>query len=554
MITITFGDGSKRQVKPYTQTGTILRDSPEALAGSLIGALVNNEPVSLDHPVVCDSAVLPLTTRHPDGLRMYERTVAFLLFKAIQEAAPGSVFSLDYAMGTGIYCSFRSAHDAEPGISLEKLAEVEHLMRRDIAADLPIKGVVMSFEEALSHFQKAGRTDTVELLEYHNPPYLHLYTCGAASTLPQGPLMPSTAFLGLFRLEHYPPGFVLQLPDPDQPLGDPPPFFDQPHLFNIFQEHKQWGRILGLNTAGRLNALNATGGISDFIKISESLHERKVADIADEIARRRSRVVLVAGPSSAGKTTFSKRLAIQLRVCGLRPVNIEMDNYFKDHNAGTPPGPDGRPDFEHIEALDLELFNRQMLDLIAGREIEPPRFDFPTKRQQPGGTKLQLDPSHVLIVEGIHGLNPRLTAMVPEASKFRVYVNALSQLCLDATNRISTTDNRLIRRMVRDARFRGHTALRTLRMWPSVRRGEKTWVFPFQKFADATFNSALDYELAVLKSFAEPLLVGVKPTEPEYAAARRLGWLLKNFVAVSDREVPPTSLLREYIGNSTFAY
>jgi uridine kinase len=347
---------------------------------------------------------------------------------------------------------------------------------------------------------------------------------------------------------------VLQLPDPDQPLGEPPPFVDQPHLFTIFQEHKQWGRILGLNTTGRLNALYAAGGIGDFIKISESLHERKVADIATEIARRGSRVVLVAGPSSAGKTTFSKRLAIQLRVCGLRPVNVEMDNYFKDGNAGTPPGPDGRPDFEHIEALDLELFNRQMLDLIAGKAIEPPRFDFPTKRQIFGGTKLQLDPSHVLIVEGIHGLNPRMTGMVPEASKFRVYVNALSQLCLDATNRISTTDNRLIRRMVRDAQFRGHNALRTLRMWPSVRRGEKTWVFPFQQYADATFNSALDYELAVLKPFAEPLLVGVKPCDPEYTAARRLGWLLRNFVAVPDREVPPTSLLREYIGNSTFAY
>ncbi len=554
MITITFADGSQRQVDAYTQAGVILRDCPEAEDGSMIGALANNEPVSLDHPVACDGEVKPLTTRHPDGLRMYERSVSFLLYKAVREAAPGAVFSLDYAMGPGIYCSFRAAPDAEKGITREKLAEVEKIMRRDIAANLPIQGIVMAFGQAVRHFREAGRIDTVELLEYHNPPYLHLYTCGDASILPQGPLMPSTAGLGLFRLELYPPGFVLQLPDPDQPLTEPPPFIDQPHLFSIFHEHKQWGLILGLNTAGRLNALTATSDIGDFIKISESLHERKVADIADEIARRRSRVVLVAGPSSAGKTTFSKRLAIQLRVCGLRPVYIGMDDYFKDLNAGTPLGPDGKPDFEHIEALDLDLFNRQMLDLIAGREIQPPRFDFPTKRQVFSGSKLQLDPTHVLIVEGIHGLNPRLTGMIPESSKFRVYVNALTQLYLDATNRISTTDNRLIRRMVRDARFRGHTALRTLRMWPSVRRGEKTWVFPFQQYADATFNSALDYELAVLKSFAEPLLVGVKPTEPEYATARRLGWLLKNFVAVPDSEVPPTSVLREYIGNSTFAY
>jgi uridine kinase len=554
MITITFVDGAQRRIHAYTSVGKILKDCPEAREGTLIGALVNNEPVSLDSAVACDSTVRPLTTGDPDGLRMYERTVSFLLFKAIQEAAPGAVFSLDYAMGSGIYCSFRAEPGAEPGITRQKLAEVESIMRRDIAAALPIQGTRMAFDQAVKHFRDAGRSDTVELLEYHNPPYLHIYSCGSTSILPQGPLMPSTRSLGLFRLENYPPGFVLQLPDPDQPLGDPPAFTDQPHLFNIFQEHKQWGRILGLNTVGRLNALKAAGDIGDFIKISESLHERKVADIADEIARRKSRVVLVAGPSSAGKTTFSKRLAIQLRVCGLRPINIEMDNYFKDQNLNTPLGPDGRPDFEHIEALDLELFNRQMLDLIAGREIQPPKFDFPTKRQVFAGNKLQLDRTHVLIVEGIHGLNPRLTGMVPEDSKFRVYVNALTQLCLDSTNRISTTDNRLIRRMVRDARFRGHNALRTLRMWPSVRRGEKTWVFPFQQYADATFNSALDYEMAVLKSFAEPLLVGVKPSDPEYAAARRIGWLLKNFVAVPDSEVPPTSLLREYIGNSTFAY
>ena len=366
--------------------------------------------------------------------------------------------------------------------------------------------------------------------------------------------MHATGKLGRFRLIPYPPGFVLQLPDPDHPHADPPPFEDQPHLFRIFQEHKQWGRILDIHTVGDLNALVSAGGISDFIKVAEALHERKVADIADELVRRNSRVVLVAGPSSAGKTTFTKRLAIQLRVLGRRPIALEMDNYFKDGNRDTPVGPDGKPDFEHIEALDLEQFNTQMGALLAGRPVKPPKFDFQTKRQTFDGPPLELDPSHILIVEGIHGLNPRLTGMVPESAKFRIYISALSQLSLDATDRISTTDNRLIRRMVRDARFRGHPAIRTLRMWPSVRRGEKTWVFPFQKNADATFNSALDYEFAVLKPLVEPLLLEVKPSEPEYAVVRRLSWLLRNFLAVSDREVPPTSILREYIGNSTFAY
>ncbi len=554
MITITFADGSQRKFAAYTQASHILAASDEARDGSLIGAFINHEAVSLDYAVPCDSTVSPLTVRDPDGWRMYERSVSFLLVKAVCEICPGSVFSIDYSMGSGLYCSFKTAPDAEPGISEDRLAAVERHMRRDVADNLPISCRRMAFAQAVRHFRERGRLDTLGLLEYHNHPYLLVASCGCASILPQGFLMPSTGHLGFFRLVPYPPGFVLQLPDPDRPLGEPPPFDDQPHLFRIFQEHKQWGRILGLNTVGGLNALTASGGIGEFIKIAESLHERKVADIADDIAHRKSRVVLVAGPSSAGKTTFSKRLAIQLRVCGLRPINLEMDNYFADGNRGAPIGPDGKPDFEHIETLDLELFNRQMLDLLAGRAITPPKFDFPTKRQTFNGDTLRLDPSHVLIVEGIHGLNPRLTGMVPESAKFRVYISALSQLSLDATNRISTTDNRLIRRMVRDARFRGHSALRTLRMWPSVRRGEKTWVFPFQKNADATFNSALDYELAVLKPLVEPLLLEVKPSEPEYATVRRLSWLLRNFLAVPDREVPPTSILREYIGNSTFAY
>ena len=554
MITITFADGSQKEFEAHTPAGRMLAPSAEAREGSLIGAFVNHEAVSLDYAVPCDSTVGPLTVRDSDGWRMYERSVSFLLVKAVCEAAPGSVFSIDYSMGPGLYCSFRAAPDAAPGITADQLAAVERIMRRDVAANLPISCRRMAFTQAVRHFRDQGRLDTVGLLAYHNPPYLLVASCGCASILPQGFLMPATGHLGFFRLVPYPPGFVLQLPDPNQPLGEPPPFEDQPHLFRIFQEHKHWGRILGFNTVGGLNALTASGGIGDFVKIAESLHERKVAAIADEIARRKSRVVLVAGPSSAGKTTFSKRLAIQLRVCGLRPINLEMDNYFSDGNRGTPNGPDGTPDFEHIEALDLELFNRQMLDLLAGRPITPPKFDFPTKRQLFNGDTLQLDPAHVLIVEGIHGLNPRLTRMVPDEATFRIYISALSQLSLDAANRISTTDNRLIRRMVRDARFRGHSALRTLRMWPSVRRGEKTWVFPFQKNADATFNSALDYELAVLKPLVEPLLLEVKPDGPEYATVRRLAWLLKNFLAVPDREVPPTSILREYIGNSTFAY
>jgi uridine kinase len=306
---------------------------------------------------------------------------------------------------------------------------------------------------------------------------------------------------------------------------------------------------------GRLNEIVVNGDISDFIKVSEALHEKNVARIADEIYRRResARIILVAGPSSSGKTTFAKRLSVQLRVNSLGVHTISLDNYFHEHTK-TPKDDSGNPDFEHLNALDLELFNRDMGRIIKGEEVELPEFNFETKLREFNGRKLKLAKDDILIIEGIHGLNPQLTEMIPDAAKFKVYVSALTQLSLDANNRISTTDNRLIRRMVRDHKYRAHSALKTLRMWASVRKGEKKWIFPFQEHADATFNSALDYELAVLKPIAEPLLMEVKPFDPEYAEARRLTAFLTNFIGIPDREVPNTSMLREYIGRSSFKY
>ncbi|MDP2990254.1 MAG: nucleoside kinase, partial [Kiritimatiellota bacterium] len=399
-----------------------------------------------------------------------------------------------------------------------------------------------------------GLQDKVNLLRFRNPPKIVIYECDRFVDLAHGPLAPGTGALNYFKLIHYPPGLVLQLPSCETPRRVTP-FRDQPHLFQIFNEHKTWGRILGVTNVGRLNELIMNGDVREFMRIEEAFHEKKIIRIADRISalRRQVRLILMAGPSSAGKTTFAKRLAVQLEVNGLRPVMISLDNYYVD-DANTPRDAAGGPDYEHIKAVDVELFNQHLLKLFAGKTVELPRFNFERKRRESGGAPLRLKPDQVVIVEGIHGLNPHFTHRIPGRQKFAIYISALTQLAIDAGNRISTTDNRLMRRLVRDHAYRGNSPLATLRMWPSVRRGEKTWIFPHQAKADATFNSALDYELAVLKPLVEPLLMEIKPADPEYAEARRLQEFLLNFLEIPKYDVPPTSILREFIGASSFKY
>jgi uridine kinase len=360
--------------------------------------------------------------------------------------------------------------------------------------------------------------------------------------------------LGAFQLILYPPGFVLQIPDEANPKTVPP-FEPQPQQFQIFQEHKEWGRVLGVNTVGRLNEIIATREIGDFIKIAEAFHEKKIAQIADRIHERRNQIkwCLIAGPSSSGKTTFAKRLAVQLRVDGLRPVTISVDDYFVGRER-TPRDQNDQPDFESIDAVDLPLFNEHLMRLDKGEEVNLPTFNFENGCREFRGAKLHIEPDQIVLVEGIHGLNPRLTESLPPAHKLRIYISALTQLNLDSNNRISTTDNRLVRRLVRDNNYRGNSALKTLGMWPSVRQGERTWIFPYQPAADVAFNSALDYELAVLKPLVEPLLAEVKPHHVQYPEARRLQQFLSSFLSVSDYLVPPTSILREFIGSSSFNY
>lgn len=551
-ITVTLDDGRQMRCAAGTPVRDILpqQRSPEGL--EYLGALVNNDAVSLSYPLEVDSNVTLLTRADSHGFQIYRRSVCFLLAKTVKDLFPEARFAVEHSLGTGFFCSFES--NGKAGISEEQLQSIDRQMRSLVERDVRIERRKIAFTEAVRMFEQAKQWDKYNLLRYRNPPKIVTYWCENFCDLAHGPLAHSTGALSLFRLISYPPGFVLQIPERERPKRLPA-FEPQPHLFQIFKEHKEWGRILGVNTVGRLNEIIANREIDDFIKIAEAFHEKKIARIADHIYELRGQIkwILIAGPSSSGKTTFAKRLAVQLRVNGLRPVTISVDNYFVNRDQ-TPRDKKGEPDFENIETVDLKLFNEHLERLDKGQEVELPSFNFEKGCREYRGQKLRIEPDQMALVEGIHGLNPRLTESVPPAHKLKIYISALTQLNLDSNNRISTTDNRLIRRMVRDNRFRGNSALATLNMWPNVRHGEKTWIFPYQQQADMAFNSALDYELAVLKPLVEPLLAEVKPHHAQYAEARRLMEFLSSFLSIPDHLVPPTSILREFIGRSSFRY
>jgi uridine kinase len=506
----------------------------------------------MSYPVEVDSSVVLLTRADPHGFQIYARSVCFLLAKTVKEQFPDARFAIEHSLGTGFYCSFEM--NGAAAIDDAQLQRIDLRMRAVVERDVPIERRKIAFTEVVQRFEQEKQRDKYNLLRFSNPPKVATYSCDDFSDLDHGPLAPRTGVLSLFRLIPYAPGFILQIPDLEKPK-ELAPFEPQPRLFQIFKEHKRWGRILGVNTVGRLNEIIANRKIGDFIKIAEAFHEKKIAEIADQICSRRDRIkwALIAGPSSSGKTTFAKRLAVQLRVNGLRPATISVDNYFVDREH-TPRDERGNLDFENIETVDLAFFNEHFLRLDRGEEVEIPTFNFEKGCREFRGEKLRIEPDQIVLVEGIHGLNPRLTQSVPREHTFRIYISALTQLNLDSNNRISTTDNRLVRRMVRDNNFRGNSALTTLEMWPSVRRGETTWIFPFQQEADVAFNSALDYELAVLKPFVEPVLAEIKPRDKHYAEARRLQAFLSSFLSVSQQMVPPTSILREFIGHSSFHY
>ncbi len=551
-ITVTLDGGAQVRCAVGTRVRDLLPQHRSQEGLDYVGALVNNDAVSLSYPVEVDSTVVLLTRADSQGFQIYGRSVCFLLAKVVKELFPDGRFAIEHSLGSGFFCSFGVNGDA--GITEPQLQAIDTHMRAVVDRDVPIERRKIAFTQVVQRFEREKQWDKFNLLRFSNPPKVATYWCEEFSDLDHGPLASSTGALSLFKLILYSQGFVLQIPDRDRPK-ELPPFEPQPHLFEIFKEHKKWGRLLGVNTVGRLNEIIAGREIGDFIKISEAFHEKKIAEIADHIYKNREAIkwALIAGPSSSGKTTFAKRLAVQLRVNGLRPVTISVDNYFVDREK-TPTDEHGKLDFENVETVDLALLNEHLAQLDKGGDVKVPSFNFEKGKREYKGDKLKIEPDQIVLIEGIHGLNPRLTQAIPQAHKFRIYISALTQLNLDSNNRISTTDNRLVRRMVRDNNFRGNSALTTLNMWPSVRRGEQKWIFPFQQEADIAFNSALDYELAVLKPFVEPVLAEIKPHHPQYAEARRLQAFLSSFLSVPEQAVPPTSILREFIGHSSFHY
>lgn len=551
-VQVTFADDSVRAVPYGTPVGALIEDHPCDRDGlPFLGALINNDCVTLTYPLEVDSRVEFITLRHPLGWRIFRSTAAYLLSKTVRTLFPKAAFAVEHSLGGGTFCSFSS--NGEPGIPESDLRRLEQALRDLVARDAPIVRRKIAFADAVRRFEADGETDKFNLLRFQNPPKVVVYECEGFTDLAHAVLATRTGVITPVELVRYETGFVLQLPERRNP-AQPVRFDPQPKLFHIFAEHKERGRFLGLRNAGDLNRAIADGGVDDLIKIAEGCQEKNAARIADHITENPDhRWILIAGPSASGKTTFTKRLAVQLRVNGLQPVMISVDDYFVER-ARTPRDEHGQPDFEHLETVDLPFFNDHLRRLDRGEEIELPSFDFHTGTRVFRGARLQIGPRQPVIIEGIHALNPKMTDALPPERTYRIYISALTQLNLDAHNRIATTDNRLLRRMVRDSMYRGHNAVRTFEMWPGVRRGEKRWIFPFQNQADVMFNSALDYELAVLKPLAEPLLREVKPTHASYAEARRLLAFLESFLELPIAAVPPNSILREFVGQSSFKY
>ncbi len=529
--------------------GTAVAEYIEAAENSptpVIAALVNGELRELTYPLQSDVRVDPVLLSDSDGVRIYRRSLSFLLVTVVRELFPQAQIFVDHTLPFGgCFCRVRGREPFDAG----ELAQIETRMREVVAEDAPITREFAPLDEAIQMFRARGEDEKADLLMHRQKDYLSLYNLRGLRDYFHGYMVPSTGYLRYFDLHLWPPGFVLQYPRRHWPT-DLRPARDHPQLTAIFRQYGEWLHLLGVESVSGLNEAIASGRIREIILVSEALHEQRVAQIAGQIADRpdRVRLVLIAGPSAAGKTTFSKRLSIQLLAHGIRPFPLGLDNYFVER-AKTPRDERGEYDFEALEALDVPLFNRHLLALMRGEEVQLPRFNFRTGNRERGET-VQLGPDHIIVVEGIHGLNPQLVPAVPQERTFRVFISALTQLNIDRHNRVPTTDTRLLRRLVRDATYRGYTAEETLKRWESVRRGEKRHIFPYQEHADVMFNSALVYELAVLKPQAEPLLLQVEPGSPRRVEAKRLLSFLEWFEPCGGDLIPDNSLLREFIGRS----
>lgn len=514
-----------------------------------VSARVNNKVEGMHYRVYNSKDVEFLDMNSASGSRAYTRTLFFVLCKAVQDIYPNTDVVIDIPVSNGFYVDIRLGRpvvDEDVNILRRRMQEI-------IDSKMPIRRFTVPTEEAIALFQEKGDVEKVKLLRTSGSIYTTYYKIGEYVDYYYGTLLTNTSQLYLFGLEKYYDGMLLRIPSVSNPdeLGE---MTRQDKMFDIFKEHHRWQEILGIRTVGDFNQAIDAGHATDIINISEALQEKKLAKIAEEIASREGvKLVLLAGPSSSGKTTSCKRLSIQLAVNGLKPLQISLDDYFVDRDK-TPKDENGEFDFESIYALNLDLLNEQFNALFRGEEVELPKYDFPSGKSVKSGKKLKLEPNNVLVVEGIHALNPELTAHVPEEQIFRVYASALTTILLDNHNYIPTTDNRLLRRIIRDYKYRGVSAQETIRRWPSVRAGENRWIFPFQENADAMLNTAMLYELSVIKMQAEPLLQQVPENCEEFAEAYRLLKFLKYFKGIPYNNLPPTSLLREFLGGSSFHY
>ena len=521
----------------------------------VVSAKVNNVSQGLKFRVYHNRDVEFLDITDPSGMRVYTRSLCFVLYKAATDSFPGCHIYMEHAISRGYYCNFRKQ---DGGRATENdVQKIRLRMQEIIDRDMPFRRNEAHTEEAVRIFKDRGFRDKVRLLETSEQIYTDYYTLGDTVDYYYGALLPSAGYIKLFGLEKYHDGILLRVPDSKNPT-QLAPMVEQPKAFETFTENLRWNIIMGLSNVGDVNHAIQKGNASELIQVAEALQEKKIVQIAEEIYRRMQgdnpvRIVLITGPSSSGKTTFCKRLSVQLLACGVRPVSFSTDDYFVNR-VDTPKFPDGRYDFDNLDTVERPLFEKHLKALLAGEEVEIPEYNFKTGMREYNGKKLRLKRNTILIVEGIHALNPLLTPQIPDEQKFKIYTSALTCVSLDDHNWIPTRDNRLLRRIVRDYNKGAFTARETISQWPAVCEAEEKWIFPYQENADVMFNSALNIEFAVLRNHAETILSSVPKNCPEYSEAHRLLKFIHYFTPVSDKEIPPTSLLREFVGGSSFKY
>lgn len=533
--------------EPYVTVQKVIAAlAPEALDTAL-GCFCGGKALELNEKIEASCRLHPITFQNEEGRRIYERSLRFVMLLAVKRVLPGKHVRIEHSIGYGVY-----ARLLEEEIDEAAVARVQAEMERIVQEDLPFLRERWTRSQAITYFTQEGEEDKIHLLSYRPYDHFNVYRCGEMAEYFYGAMLPSTGYVKAFRLLHLSPGFVVQMPSPDDP-NHPAPFVHLPRHLAVFSESKRWCDILGCMNAADLNDMTVGGKLPDFIRVNEALHDQSIASIAQGIAQRGSRAVFVAGPSSSGKTTFSHRLCIHLRVLGFRPVLISLDDFYLDRDV-LPLEENGLPDLEALSALDVPLLRKCLSQLLSGEEALMPRFDFTVSKRFPQGYPLRLEEGQILVMEGIHGLNPALHEGFDPNLISKVYISELTCLNLDHHNRIRTTDARLLRRIVRDHQFRNTLPEETLTMWNSVRRGENTWIFPYQEQADFMFNSALHYELPVLKRYAYDLLLSIPDSDPVYLASRRLVKILHYILPATDeamRDIPPLSLLREFIGGCT---